>query len=318
MSVWGQVAGAIAGPAIGFLSDRYGQKKAINHQTGEREAAEAFSAQQAAEQRAWASNQASVDRRFQRLEHEKARSFTASEAELARLFNREEAALARAFSSDEAKAAREFSAQEALLNREFQEMMASTQFSRATEDLKRAGLNRILALGQPAAAASGSAAQAVAAQTAQASGPAASGSAPSGRSVSGASASSSGGSTSSPSYGATQAAMLRNVIDWQTAQSVIQKQKAETELIKTQTEKTKADTDIQELKGSISAIIKETIGGEGSTGQQIYQAVKPMADKLINLDRQLQRYLQKGEDKIQEKIRDVRDWWNRKDEFERR
>lgn len=60
------------------------------------------------------------------------------------------------FNRQEATKARDFSAQQAAINRDFQERMANTQFSRAADDMDRAGLNRILALGQPAAASSGS------------------------------------------------------------------------------------------------------------------------------------------------------------------
>ena len=52
-----------------------------------------------------------------------------------------------------------FNARQAQLNRAFQERMANTAYQRAAADLDKAGLNRILALGSPAATPGGSAAQ---------------------------------------------------------------------------------------------------------------------------------------------------------------
>lgn len=51
-----------------------------------------------------------------------------------------------------------YNSKEAKKNREFQAEMANTQYQRAAADLEKAGLNRVLALGSPAASPSGSAA----------------------------------------------------------------------------------------------------------------------------------------------------------------
>lgn len=51
-----------------------------------------------------------------------------------------------------------FASHSARQQMEFQERMASTQYQRAADDLQKAGLNRILALGSPAAAPSGASA----------------------------------------------------------------------------------------------------------------------------------------------------------------
>lgn len=52
-----------------------------------------------------------------------------------------------------------FNAKQAQYNRDFQERMANTAYQRAAKDLDKAGLNRILALGSPAATPGGSMAQ---------------------------------------------------------------------------------------------------------------------------------------------------------------
>ena len=50
----------------------------------------------------------------------------------------------------------EYNAVEAAKNRDFQRQMSNTAYTRAARDLDRAGLNRILALGNPASTPAGS------------------------------------------------------------------------------------------------------------------------------------------------------------------
>lgn len=151
---------------LSWIGDIVGAKSAYR----ERKASQQFDRIEAAKHRDWSAAQADLVRQFE-----------AEQAMQARGFSAQEASKSRDFSSAEAKLARQFTAEEAATARAFNERMSSTQHSRSMADLKRAGLNPILALGRPAGSApapmpSSAMAQSSTAQTSKASGSTPSGS----------------------------------------------------------------------------------------------------------------------------------------------
>ena len=77
---------------------------------------------------------------------DKANQFTAEQNKAAMDFSAQQAALDRAFQQSSADKAMQFSADQAALTREWETQMSNSAYSRAMADLKKAGVNPLLAV----------------------------------------------------------------------------------------------------------------------------------------------------------------------------
>lgn len=197
------------------------------------------------------SHEAKRDRRFQEQQARRAMHWSSAEA----LANRD-------FQDEQATRAMGFEDKQATRQMDFQERMSSTQVQRAAADAEAAGLNRILALGQPANAPMGASARSASASGAQGSGFSASGSraAP--------------GVRSQPGTDYMQAASARAAIDNMQAQN---------DLIRAQTGNVMADTEgkmslneAKELMSHLPSIINNLFGDKPSSGFGVRDATEKL------------------------------------------
>lgn len=117
-----------------------------------------FSNQQ---QNQYAVQNAIMQQQFTQANQRESEAFNREEAEKTRGFNAEQADIARQFSAGQQTQAEGFNASQAELNRQYQERMSSTAYQRATQDMRAAGINPMLAYQQGGAASPGGSAASV-------------------------------------------------------------------------------------------------------------------------------------------------------------
>lgn len=95
---------------------------------------------------AYEASSAEKANQFTAEQNKLANEFTASQNKQAQDFSAQQAALDRAFQQSSADKAMQFSADQAALTREWETQMSNSAYSRAMADLKKAGVNPLLAV----------------------------------------------------------------------------------------------------------------------------------------------------------------------------
>lgn len=201
-----------------------------------------YNSAEAAASRQFNSDQAGITRDWQQGQREQAQQFTADETQRARNFNQMMA-----------EGTNQFNAAEAQKNRDYQTQMSGSAYQRAIEDMKKAGLNPMLAYSQGGASTpSGSSASGVSASS-----PAGSSSAGGGATAGGATASSGGwAGAKTPNYMPIPVdSIMSSALDLEAKAAAIKKTNTESEVLSTaipinRLEASKREQDYKEQKYS--------------------------------------------------------------------